>query len=189
MSVGFYLDMTRCTGCRTCQVACKDKNRLMVGHIFRNAHTYSVGRFPDTKAYSLSVSCNHCDSPACIEGCPVGAMYKADDGTVIVDKELCIGCGYCIESCPYDVPVLLSEDVCGKCDGCYAIRREGGSPACVSSCPNRALFFGDVEELKAAYGEGLVNAVAAHPDGGTGPNLWIKAKEAASSAGFVEVAW
>lgn len=78
--LGFYFDMTRCIGCRACQVACKDKNRLEVGVIFRNAHTYSVGTFPSVHCYSYSGTCYHCAEPACVERCPTGAMYRAEDG-------------------------------------------------------------------------------------------------------------
>ena len=86
MSVGFYLDQDRCAGCRACQVACKDKNRLEVGILYREAHTYSVGEFPTAKAYSYSFSCNHCEDPICLKNCPTGAIYKAEDGTVIQDQ-------------------------------------------------------------------------------------------------------
>jgi anaerobic dimethyl sulfoxide reductase subunit B (iron-sulfur subunit) len=189
MAVGFYFDQTRCTGCRACQVACKDKNRLEVGYIFRNAHTYTVGSFPDVKGYSFSTSCNHCDNAACVEQCPTGAMYKADDGTTIVDKEVCIGCGTCVEACPYGVPVLLPEKISGKCDGCYAIRQAGGVNACVAACPNRALDFGDVDELKQKYGSDLVTAIPVHPDGGTSPNFYINAKDVATEENYTEVTW
>ena len=83
MSIGFYFDMSRCTGCRACQIACKDKNRLEVGTIYRNAHTFSVGSFPEVKCYSYSASCNHCESPACMAACPTGAIDKREDGAVI----------------------------------------------------------------------------------------------------------
>ena len=86
MTVGFYLDMTRCIGCRACQVVCKDKNRLEVGTLYREAHTYTVGRFPEVQGYSYSASCNHCEDPICLKNCPTGAIYKAEDGTVIQDQ-------------------------------------------------------------------------------------------------------
>ena len=80
MALGFYVDMTRCTGCRACEVACKDKNRLSGGLTFRNAHTFSVGSFPEVQAFSCSFSCNHCEEPACVANCPTGAMYKDESG-------------------------------------------------------------------------------------------------------------
>ena len=133
MAVGFYFDMTRCIGCRACQVACKDKNRLEVGTLYRDVKTYTVGTFPDVTSYSYSFSCNHCDDPICMHNCPTGAIYKAEDGTVIQDQSLCIGCRMCVMSCPYGQPKFLEElGVSGKCDGCYGIRQEGGEPACVA---------------------------------------------------------
>ena len=85
MALGFYFDMTRCVGCRACQVACKDRNNLDIGLLFRYAKTYETGSFPKVGMYNYSGSCNHCEHPACVTVCPTGAMYKAEDGTVIHD--------------------------------------------------------------------------------------------------------
>ena len=127
MTVGFYFDMTRCIGCRACQVVCKDKNRLDVGTLYREVHTYSVGEFPGVQAYSYSFGCNHCEDPICLKNCPTGAIYKAEDGTVIQDQSKCIGCRMCVMSCPYGQPKFIEElDVSGKCDGCYGLRQAGG---------------------------------------------------------------
>ena len=100
MSVGFYLDQSRCTGCRACQVVCKDKNRLEVGTLYREAHSYTVGEFPKVQGFSYTFSCNHCEDPVCLKNCPTGAIYKAADGTVIQDQSKCIGCRMCVMSCP-----------------------------------------------------------------------------------------
>ena len=190
MSVGFYLDMTRCAGCRACQVACKDKNRLDVGTTFRYAKTYSVGKVPAVEAYSYSASCNHCEDPACLQVCPTGATYKAEDGTVIIDQDLCIGDYSCTKACPYGIPQETLENTANKCDGCYAIRQAGGRPACVAGCPNRALDFGDYDELAAKYGADLVSDIAILPSSEmTAPRLLIKAKEVASKADPAEINW
>ncbi len=192
MAVGFYFDMTRCIGCRACQVACKDKNRLEVGTLYREVETYSVGTFPAVKAYSYSFGCNHCEEPVCQHNCPTGAIYTAEDGTVIQDKTKCIGCRMCVMSCPYGQPKYFPEEgVSGKCDGCYGIREAGGQPACVAGCPNRALDFGDMDELRAKYGSDLDNGtIAVLPSRElTNPNLLIKAKEVAFGEGYVKVNW
>jgi anaerobic dimethyl sulfoxide reductase subunit B (iron-sulfur subunit) len=190
MPVGFYFDMTRCTGCRACQVACKDKNRLDVGTVFRYAKTYSVGKFPKVTAYSYSASCNHCAMPACLAACPTAAIYKAEDGTVIIDQDVCIGDASCTKACPYLIPKLLPSGKAGKCDGCYAIRDAGGTPACVAGCPNRALDFGDTEALKKKYGTGTVSELPILPSAATTtPALLIKAKPAASDDGYTELNW
>ncbi len=192
MAFGFYFDMTRCIGCRACQVACKDKNRLGVGALYRGVKSYTVGTFPDVKTYSYSASCNHCEDPICMKNCPVGAIEKAEDGTVIQDQEKCIGCRMCVMSCPYGHPKYFSEKgVSGKCDGCYGIRANGSQPACVAGCPNRALDFGDVDELRAKYGDDLnvgTIVVLPSPDE-THPNVLIKAKDCSFDESAVELTW
>lgn len=192
MTVGFYFDMTRCIGCRACQVVCKDKNRLEVGTLYREVHTYSVGEFPQVQAYSYSFGCNHCENPICLKNCPTGAIYKAEDGTVIQDQSKCIGCRMCVMSCPYGQPKFIEElGVSGKCDGCYGLRQAGGDPACVAGCPNRALEFGDIDELKAKHGEDLDegNIVVLPSRDETDPHVLIKAKDCAFDEGYKEVNW
>ena len=186
--LGFYVDATKCTGCRTCQIACKDKNRLDAGVLFREVKTYAVGKFPNVKGYSLSLSCNHCENPACISVCPNGAMYKTEDGIVLCDAEMCIGCGSCVSICPYGQPKLIAElGIVQKCDSCYAIRKAGGNPACVDACQMRALEFGDLEELKAKHGDALVNELPVMPEASlTNPSVLIEAKECMLEEGAKE---
>lgn len=189
MSNVFYFDSTRCMGCKACQVSCKDKNRLSVmGVTFRTLESYEVGTFPDARIYHLSTSCNHCEAPACVENCPTGALQKLADGTVTNDHSVCIGCGTCAQVCPYGVPTVFEEEgIMRKCDACQVLRDLGGNPACVDACPGRALDFGPIEDIKAKYGDALVSAVAALPDGGTSPNVLIKAKDALLQDGFRSV--
>ncbi len=180
MALGFYFDMTRCIGCRACQVACKDKNNLEIGIVFRNADTYEVGQFPKAQMFNYSNTCNHCESPACLAACASGAIYKDADGCVIIDSAMCDGCGMCAEICPYKAPKINSDGVAVKCDACAYLRAKGQKPACVDACPNRALDFGDVDELKAKYGENLVSDLSILPDSTmTKANVYIKAKACA----------
>ena len=192
MTVGFYFDQTRCTGCRACQVVCKDKNRLEVGTLYREVRSYTVGQYPSVKGYNYSGSCNHCDDPICLKNCPTGAIYKAEDGTVIQDQSKCVGCRMCVMSCPYGHPKYIPALGCsGKCDGCYGLRAEGNQPACVAGCPNRALFFGDVEELRAQFGDDLDNGtitVLPSPEL-THPNVSIKTKPQAFEPNPVDLNW
>ncbi len=189
MALGFYFDMTRCVGCRACQVACKDKNNLDLGTILRNAKTYEVGTFPKVKTFSYAATCNHCENPACVAVCPVGAMYKAEDGTVQHDEALCIGCQACVNACPYGVPQYVeAKQKSTKCDSCAYLRAKGMKPACVDACPSRALDFGDIDELKAKYGPNLVSDLPILPDSSvTGANVLIKAKDCALSGEPVEL--
>ena len=189
MAFGFYFDMTRCVGCRACQVACKDKNNLEIGTILRFAKTYETGEFPKVDMYSFAGTCNHCENPTCVSACPVGAMYKAEDGTVLHDAEMCVGCQACVKACPYSVPQFVaSVTKVAKCDSCAALRAKGQNPVCVDACPSRALDFGKTEDLIAKYGSDLVKDIAILPDSTkTGSNTLIKAKKAAFDENFTEI--
>lgn len=153
--IGFYYNMKVCTECKTCQVACKDKNNLNVGALFRRVYTMEGGKYPKPWVYNLSISCNHCANPKCVFNCPTGALYKrAEDGVVLHDKGKCIGCKLCIWSCPYEAPQYLEEEsIIGKCDFCADLLAQGEDPACVASCVMRALHWGDLEELRRKYGD------------------------------------
>ena len=192
MALGFYFDMTHCVGCRACVVACKDKNKLdgsALGLNLRNAITYCSGTFPDVKCFTYSGACNHCESPACLAACAKGAIYKDADGCVIIDAAMCDGCGACVEICPYKAPVMDEvAKVAKKCDACASIRMHGEKPTCVTACPMRCLDFGEMDELKAKYGDGLVCDLAVLPDSAmTKPKVLIKAKEFAKSGEFEEM--
>ena len=187
MSMGFYFDTSRCIGCATCMIACKGKNQLEPGENFRTVAHYEVGKYPDATVTHMSLSCQHCENPACVAGCPTGAMYKNEDGIVLHDDALCIGCGNCVKVCPYSAPQLLSSGIVGKCDSCIALRAKGQQPACVEACLTRCLDFGDVEELKAKYGADLVKELPCTPAASaTNANLLIKATDAALAADYVE---
>lgn len=161
---GFFVDTSKCTGCKTCQVSCKDKNDLPVGVNFRRVYEYTGGDWEKQSndtwkqnvfAYYVSISCNHCSSPACTKACPTGAMHKREqDGLVVVDKSLCVGCRYCEMACPYGAPQYNAEKKhMTKCDGCFDLLEQNKKPICVSSCPLRALDFGPINELREKYGE------------------------------------
>ena len=116
-------------------------------------------------------------------------MYKAEDGTVLHDAAMCVGCQACVKACPYAAPqYVASLQKVTKCDACAAQRAKGENPVCVDACPSRALDFGDLEELKAKYGSDLVKDISILPDSSiTGSNTLIKAKACALEAGAVEI--
>lgn len=161
MQLGFVHESQNCTGCKACQVACKDKHDNEVGENFRRVSEYEGGGFAksgdgyvqNVYTYSISVSCNHCADPKCVKNCPSGAMKKdPKTGIVSVDQDLCIGCGYCAWSCPYGAPQMnKKKGVMGKCDMCKDLLAEGKDPVCVAACPLRLLHCGDIEELKKKY--------------------------------------
>ena len=185
-NLGFYFDSTRCIGCRACQIACKDKNRIMEpGITFRTVSSFETGAYPNPSVFHMATTCNHCESPACTANCPTGAMRKTADGTVQHDDELCIGCQTCVQSCPYGAPKLFEEDMkVRKCDACIAFRQAGRNPVCVDACPMRALDFGDMDEMRAKYGSAVVSAIPCMPDGGTGQNVLVNPKASALEDGF-----
>lgn len=191
MALGFYLDMTRCSGCHVCQIACKDRMDLQnAGPLPRRIATYEAGAYPDARMYHTSIGCNHCEDPACVANCPTGAMHKdPETGVVLHDDSVCIGCRSCMMACPYGAPQFdeASAQIV-KCDSCKALRDAGHNPVCVDACLMRALDFGDLDELRAKYGSDLVQEVPCLPSASaTTPNLLIKAPESALREDFVEV--
>ena len=191
---GFFIDLTRCAGCRTCSVACADLNNTPVGLNLRRVIEFEGGSWKksaegtwrqDVFAYYVSIGCNECADPACVKVCPTKAHFKrAEDGLVVIDREKCIGCGMCARACPYGVPQLdAKRGKMLKCDGCVARTSRGMMPVCVESCPERALEFGDIDELRRKHG--LVDSVAPLPDAGiTKPSIVIKPCRTAKPAGF-----
>ncbi len=158
---GFYFNSSVCIGCKTCQIACKDKHDLEVGMLWRRVYEVVGGDWvPNGKAwnttvfaYNISMSCNHCANPACVEECPTEAISKRDDGIVILDVDKCEGYKRCITACPYDAPQYHFENEKSyKCHLCYDYIDQGKNPACVDACIMRALDFGELADLQAKYG-------------------------------------
>lgn len=160
----FYFDSTSCSGCKACQVACKDKHGLEVGRLWRRVYEVSGGNWQqegnawvsDVFAYNVSMSCNHCERPICMEVCPTKAIYKRDDGIVLINEKNCVGCGYCSWACPYGAMQYdAKKGKMSKCTFCYDYIDQGKAPACVAACPMRVLEFGEITELVDKYGEGV----------------------------------
>ena len=187
--LGFYFDGRYCIGCRTCQVACKDRNRLEVGTLFRRVRTFETGVYPNAIAYHISMGCNHCAEAKCVKGCPTKAMHFDADGTVQHDINKCIGCQYCTWNCPYGAPQFMKDiGKSRKCDSCKSLRDLNQNPVCVDACPMRVLEFGDLDALKAKHGADLVNelpclAAAKICD----PSLLINPKACALNPSFTEI--
>jgi anaerobic dimethyl sulfoxide reductase subunit B len=178
--LGFHIDTRYCIGCRTCHIACKDKNGLGVGPMFRRVTTFEGGKFPQPWVFHLSMSCNHCADPACVKNCPTGAMHKRpEDGVVLVDKSKCIGCRYCTWSCPYDaVSYIEEEGKAGKCDFCSDLLAQGKNPACVDACVMRVIHFGEIDKLRQDYG-GTSDIVGLPDSSLTTPSLLLTPKPVA----------
>ena len=188
--LAFYYDSSMCSGCKTCQIACKDKNDLPLNVNWRRVYEVTGGDWLQKKkawisevyAYNVSMACNHCEDAICVKNCPTNALYKREDGIVMIDADKCIGCKYCAWVCPYGAPQFDEvKGVMTKCDMCADYVDEGKNPTCVDSCPMRTFDFGDYDELKEKYGEEAPVYPLPKPDI-TQPSILIKARKDAKRA-------
>lgn len=152
--LGFFVDATRCVNCKTCEIACKDFRGADVGVRLRRVRTQENGTFPNVSVINVSMSCNHCEDPVCVQQCPAKAYTKREsDGIVVHDARRCIGCRYCTWVCPYSAPQF--DETAGhvrKCDLCVDELAQGRPPVCVASCPLRAIEVGPLEEFATRAG-------------------------------------
>ncbi|MFR9168658.1 MAG: 4Fe-4S dicluster domain-containing protein [Gordonibacter urolithinfaciens] len=175
MHYGMVIDTKRCVGCNAWTVACKMANNVPQDIFWTRALTDGgdmmdtpAGEFPDISMRYITVSCQHCENPACAKVCPVGATYKdPETGVVRQDYDKCIGCRMCMSACPYtgvrsfnweeprypmdfalgdaDAP-KHQKHVVEKCIFCYQRLARGETPACMDLCPARARHFGDLDD-------------------------------------------
>lgn len=166
-------DVTRCIGCEECVAACKKINGLPVEdpppRVGRSEDGLSATRWTSIlrtkQGASIRKQCRHCLEPACVSVCPVGAMQKTPEGPVIYDKSICMGCRYCMMSCPYGVPRYEWSSInpsIRKCVMCYEAIKSGriDKPACVAACPKEATIYGEREEMIAE----AHRRIDAHPE-------------------------
>ncbi len=179
-NMSFLIDMTKCTGCRGCQVACKqwnqmeaEKTEFFSGEGYENPpamseYTLTRIKFRDFEKNGQNEfafykeMCMHCNEPACASVCPVGAFKKTKEGPVVYDDKLCIGCRFCMVACPFNVPKYewsKALPLVKKCTGCHDRVIEGIKPACATTCPT-AISYGPRDEMLRKAERRL----AAHPD-------------------------
>ena len=157
---GILYDSTRCAGCQTCESACAEANGLPepVGSIEAGvvrdtdeSHRTVVNAYNSTKGEAyVKKQCMHCNEPACTAACLTQAMYKTEEGAVIWRGDKCMGCRYCMVSCPFDIPKFeyhSANPKIEKCNMCFPRLSEGKIPACVENCPAEALIFGKRRDL------------------------------------------
>jgi anaerobic dimethyl sulfoxide reductase subunit B (iron-sulfur subunit) len=157
----FFVNSDACSGCKTCQVACKDKNDLPAGTSWRRVVEVAAGGWQKVGeawtntvvAYNLSVACHHCLQAPCTRQCSTDAIYKREDGIVVIDQARCTKCNKCAADCPYDaIRRAGSSGEVSKCDFCVDDLARGLPPACVAACPNRALDYGEYAEMASRHG-------------------------------------
>ena len=157
----FFFDQSRCTNCHTCTVACKDWNygeEIKATNVkWLRMMQWEKGVYPEVEMHTLFATCYHCEKAPCVNACPNGALFKEDEfGAVLLDDEKCKGSRKCWVACPYGAPQFESDEPgapMSKCTMCYEKISEGELPICVAACPQRALDFGPIDELKERYGE------------------------------------
>jgi tetrathionate reductase subunit B len=196
---GMVMDMRKCIGCRACTVACKSENGVSLGRFRTVIQEKTFGTFPNTGKAFLPIMCNHCEGkeedkvPPCVKACPEypgqrmtyllpdgkkiryrgGATYKRPDGLILIDKELCIGCGKCIDACPYGVrsfdPFVKAgkkpeKQAVDKCDMCAHRVDNGVEPSCVNTCQGKARIFGDLNDPESEVSKLIAEHGLKNPD-------------------------
>ncbi|MHB8671213.1 MAG: 4Fe-4S dicluster domain-containing protein [Acidimicrobiales bacterium] len=176
--VGFFTDTTLCIGCKACEVACKEWNMLAEDGLVFTANSYDntarlgadtwrhvafveqrtasseAEQGPEMRWLMSSDVCKHCASAACLNVCPTGAIFRTEFGTVVLQEDVCNGCGYCIPACPFGVIDQRKEDGrAWKCTLCYDRLRADMEPACAQACPTRSIQFGRLAELRVHASE------------------------------------
>ncbi|MPW35863.1 cytochrome c nitrite reductase Fe-S protein [Vibrio sp. B1Z05] len=158
---GMLHDENACIGCTACSDACREVNKVPEGVSRLDIHrSEPMGEFPDVEYRFTRNSCQHCENAPCVYVCPTGAAYK-DPKTGIVDvhKDKCVGCGYCLAACPYQVRFFHPENkAADKCNFCRDTNlAQGKQPACVESCPTSALVFGDLNDANSTISQAIKN--------------------------------
>jgi formate dehydrogenase iron-sulfur subunit len=176
--MGFFTDTSICIGCKACEVACKEWNQVPEDGLNWTgfSHDNSGGLGADTWRHVAFVEqrvpvgahesnfqreaegfrwlmasdvCKHCTHAACLDVCPTGAIFRTEFGTVVVQEDICNGCGYCVPACPYGVLDKREDDGrIFKCTLCYDRLGVGQEPACAKACPTDSIQFGELEELR-----------------------------------------
>ena len=174
MRYAMAIDLKTCMGCASCVVACKVENRVDEQFSRCRVTERLQGDFPNLTLNIYSERCNQCSEAPCVTNCPTGASHYSHGGIVLVNESLCTGCKACIAACPYNARFINERGVAEKCTFCVDRLRQGQEPACVSTCPSRAMIFGDMDNPSSE----IVRTVASRAhhaliaEAGTKPNVF-----------------
>ncbi|MCK5504148.1 MAG: molybdopterin-dependent oxidoreductase, partial [Thermodesulfovibrionia bacterium] len=174
------INLDRCVGCFACQVTCKAEYNIPFGTFRCRVETYQSGGYPHIDKFFIPRLCNHCDNAPCIEACEENALYKNQDGVVMINNTDCTGCRICREKCPYNaIEISPVTGEVEKCDFCYSRRIiKGLLPVCVQSCMGKALLFGDIydpeSEIAAALKKTRIKVLS--PEFSTSPSVYYAFK-------------
>ena len=188
--MGFFTDTSVCIGCKACEVACKEWNQVPEDGLLFTANSYDNtgglgantwrhvafieqdrplrvgdgdGQDGDPFRWLMSSDvCKHCTHSACLDVCPTGAIIRTELGTVVVQEDVCNGCGYCVPACPFgvlDKREIEDDGRVWKCTLCYDRTRDGITPACAQACPTESIQYGPLDELRERAGARLDKVV------------------------------
>jgi len=191
------IDLKRCIGCYGCLVACKAENGTPPGVLWARVFYQEFGRYPNVRKLPFPLLCMHCQDPACQKVCPTGATQKREDGIVIVDDTMCVGCRYCMMACPYQARYFHAKSreyfpgqgltpyekvsytkhptgVVSKCNFCLHRVERGQEPACVANCMAKARYFGDLDDPSSEVSRLIRDrgGYQLHPELGTDPSVY-----------------
>jgi tetrathionate reductase subunit B len=161
----FVMDLSRCIDCRACMVACRAEWNVPEGYTRNWVHTDGPkGEFPNLSQTFVPAQCHHCEDPWCVKACPTGATFKRDDGLVLIDSDACIGCGLCVNACPFQArfrnPVTGKAE---KCNACFNRVDAGEMPACVATCIGGARMFGDLNDPESTVSKAIKGRAVYRP--------------------------
>jgi Fe-S-cluster-containing dehydrogenase component len=174
MRYAMALDIKKCVGCADCVVACQTENNVPIGYARDWIIEKVEGEYPDLRLHFESQRCNHCDDTPCVRACPTGASHVIEGGIVKVTHEECIGCGACIEACPYEARYFHPDGYVDKCTFCDHRVTKGDDPACVSVCPTHCMYFGDLDDPESPVSKIIREKehYTLAPEAGTKPQIY-----------------